>query len=176
MRHNKPKKHVTIFWGKNLNKKSLYSTVNWLTVLYKERMNEMEPVKISKIKAHKIINKREPLGIFYFLENDVYIGIDNSTGDSFVEEFKDKETCLAWLTDKSISYFTEEDFGKTLDELKFYEDTKNTVHEVIITEHFVKSVIVHAEDKEEAISIVEKMYDNGKIYFEKSDLSDVSFK
>lgn len=138
-------------------------------------MNEMEPIKISKEKAHKIINNREPLGLFYFLENDVFVGIDNSTGDSFVEEFKDKETCLAWLTDKSISYFTEEDFGKSLNELERYEKS-DSVHEVIIIENLVTSIFIQASSKEEAVLKAEDMYDNGKITLDYKDLSDVYFK
>jgi len=77
----------------------------------------MKPIKISQITAQKIIKNRYPEGLFYLKDNNVYVGIDNSNGDSFTEAFKDKKTCLAWLKNESITYFTETDFGKTLDEL-----------------------------------------------------------
>lgn len=40
----------------------------------------------------------EPLGLFYLEEREKFVGIDNSTGDAWTEEFPDKESCLRWLT------------------------------------------------------------------------------
>lgn len=38
-----------------------------------------------------------PLGLFYLQEGEKTIGIDNSTGRAWVEEFPDEESCLRWL-------------------------------------------------------------------------------
>lgn len=40
----------------------------------------------------------EPLGLFYLEEREKFVGIDNSTGDAWTEEFPDKESCLRWLS------------------------------------------------------------------------------
>lgn len=40
----------------------------------------------------------EPLGLFYLEEREKFVGIDNSTGDAWTEEFPDKESCIRWLT------------------------------------------------------------------------------
>lgn len=56
--------------------------------------------EITKIKpkdARSIIETRKPLGRFFLLDNDLYVGIDNSSGDAWVEEFETKEKCLSWL-------------------------------------------------------------------------------
>ena len=46
--------------------------------------------------------KVEPLGLFYCTDrgkdgNTVYIGVDNSSGDLWVEEFKSLGACKRWL-------------------------------------------------------------------------------
>lgn len=53
--------------------------------------------EITGDEADEIIEKRKPLGLFYEKSTDLYIGIDNSQGDAFVEEFKTKENCIKWL-------------------------------------------------------------------------------
>ena len=55
-------------------------------------------VKIKKPSfAEKIIYTRKPVGLFYLLENKVYVGIDNSTGDAWTEEFPNLRQCREWL-------------------------------------------------------------------------------
>ena len=40
----------------------------------------------------------EPTGRFYYREKDgTYVGIDNSTGDAWTEEFTSKRKCIRWL-------------------------------------------------------------------------------
>jgi hypothetical protein len=39
----------------------------------------------------------EPIGRYYLQENGVWVGIDNSTGDAWTEEFPTKRKCLKWL-------------------------------------------------------------------------------
>ena len=36
-------------------------------------------------------------GLYYTKENGMYVGIDNSTGHAWVEEFKSRRQCLKWL-------------------------------------------------------------------------------
>jgi hypothetical protein len=54
--------------------------------------------KVSKQEASDIIENRVPLGLFYTIDDGVYIGIDNRTGHSWTEEFKSLEKCKKWLT------------------------------------------------------------------------------
>ena len=55
--------------------------------------------------ALSIINTREPKGLFYVVEkdkdnHDIFVGIDNTTGDAWVEEFLVEIVCLNWLEGK----------------------------------------------------------------------------
>lgn len=61
--------------------------------------------RISQEESEEIILTYKPRGLFYFEEDKVWIGIDNSTGDAFVEEFESKEQCIRWLKDKSVENF-----------------------------------------------------------------------
>lgn len=56
--------------------------------------------KISVTQASDIIETRTPKGRFWTEDDGVYIGIDNSTGDAWTEEFSDQQSCLAWLNGK----------------------------------------------------------------------------
>lgn len=58
----------------------------------------VEPTKISKAEAYRITDTRKPLGLFFLKEGSGYTGIDNRTGDVWVEEFPTKTACLGWLT------------------------------------------------------------------------------
>lgn len=63
--------------------------------------------EVGAAQALNIINSRKPLGKFWrqelstseisFDDEWTFIGIDNSTGEAWVEEFKDKETMMSWL-------------------------------------------------------------------------------
>lgn len=99
----------------NMDKNS--NSTNWVN----KQFPEGEAVQVNEEQAEHIIEFHEPIGNFYLENGNIFIGIDNSTGDSFIEEFSDKETCIAWLTDKSITYFTELDYGKSLNELNKIE-------------------------------------------------------
>lgn len=135
----------------------------------------MKPIEISSKTAQGIISSYAPEGLFYFKEGENYTAIDNSTSECFVETFKDKKTCIAWL--ENPKYYTERDFGKRLEELKEEtEETNANIYEVIIIEKLVKSVKVNATSKNEAIKIVEDLYDSEKIVLYYEDFSDVEFK
>ena len=56
--------------------------------------------RISSEAAFKIIEERKPLGLFFRKEGDRFIGIDNSWGDAWVEEFGNLSRCVAWLQKK----------------------------------------------------------------------------
>lgn len=55
------------------------------------------PRKISKKAAYRIIDAQMPRGLFYLVEGDNYVGIDNRTGDVWVEEFQTLQQCRKWL-------------------------------------------------------------------------------
>lgn len=60
------------------------------------------PQKIDGRKARQIIQSRTPFGMFYMRVGRHYVGIDNSTGDAWTEDFRKRNTCLRWLRNKNI--------------------------------------------------------------------------
>jgi hypothetical protein len=58
--------------------------------------------KITTEQALSVIETREPLGLFYVLENGTYTGIDNSSGNAWTEEFKGLRECRRWLSDPNV--------------------------------------------------------------------------
>lgn len=140
----------------------------------------MKPLEISQKKASEIIDNRKPEGLFYHKENDRYIGIDNSVGEAFVEEFTDLETCIYWLENQGFEYFTELDLDKPLEKLLQEQepdtDTVSKTFEVVITEELVTSKTVRASSESEAIEKVRQMYDNEKIVLDADDFNDVYFR
>lgn len=46
-----------------------------------------------------------PRGMFFFKDGEVYIGIDNMTGDAWFEEFNSKHDCLKWLQGHDKPYY-----------------------------------------------------------------------
>ena len=58
--------------------------------------------KIRWPEAYHIICHRIPSGKFLCHEGDRYVGIDNSTGDAWTEEFKTLDACLEWLRNLSV--------------------------------------------------------------------------
>lgn len=57
----------------------------------------MEIRMITKAEADDIIATREPRGLFYLDTGKSFIGIDNSTGYAWTEEFDTLPKCRAWL-------------------------------------------------------------------------------
>lgn len=55
----------------------------------------IQPISIEK--ANEIIENRTPFGLFITEDNGKYIGIDNGSGDAWVEEFDSKVDCENWL-------------------------------------------------------------------------------
>ncbi len=56
-----------------------------------------KPKEVTAKEALAIVRTRNPIGCFWQKDGELYIGIDNTTGDAWVEEFTALESCLAWL-------------------------------------------------------------------------------
>ena len=76
------------------------------TFIKEEDMGDTSPmseiIEVSSLEANIIINQRRPYGNFWMETMSVtgqmvYIGIDNTTGDAWTEEFDDREEMLSWL-------------------------------------------------------------------------------
>jgi len=59
--------------------------------------------------ASRIIDTRKPLGYFYSPVAGLYIGIDNSTGYAWTEEFDDLRQCRRWLVNPCLLHPSMED-------------------------------------------------------------------
>lgn len=84
---------------------------------FNEQEAEYKPVEVSSNFLNMVIQERDLKGMFYAKEKDsgVYVGVDNSNGDAWTEEFADKKTCVYWL-DSSLEYYSEQDFGKVIND------------------------------------------------------------
>ncbi|WIW69868.1 hypothetical protein [Anaerosinus gibii] len=61
----------------------------------------MDVMRISHHKAQKLMQRWcqrrfVPRQCFYYRYQGMFVGIDNTEGECFVEEFKDLRTCLDW--------------------------------------------------------------------------------
>jgi len=59
-------------------------------------------VEVSPAQAAEVISQRKPLGLFYLLDGERCIGIDNTTGNAWTEEFTDLQQCKDWLQNPFI--------------------------------------------------------------------------
>lgn len=61
----------------------------------------MKPTKISREEKQKIVEEKKPIGFFWTRNTRMfktcYQGIDNSTGDAWVEEFDTYEEMIEWM-------------------------------------------------------------------------------
>ena len=58
--------------------------------------------KITPSEGDCILYSRRPFGLFYLIYSGVYIGIDNSKGHAWTEEFLNLRLCKKWLRNPSI--------------------------------------------------------------------------
>ena len=73
----------------------LFRKMRWW--LRRERLTYM-PQKVTPEAMTSIIETREPRGLFYRKEaRRLYVGVDNTSGDSWTEAFRTKRQCLRWL-------------------------------------------------------------------------------
>lgn len=56
-----------------------------------------EILEVDGPQATQIIDTGKPLGKYWTKSNGLYIAIDNSCGDSWVEEFEQKSKMMEWL-------------------------------------------------------------------------------
>ena len=63
--------------------------------------------QVTQSEASEIIRTYEPIGLYYLLDGDTYVGIDNLTGHAWTEEFNTFEECKAWLEGDDDSTFKE---------------------------------------------------------------------
>ena len=63
-----------------------------------------EPKELRQDEARRLLRSCNeagevytPLGLFYLEEDGKFVGIDNSDGNAWTEEFRDKDSCLRWL-------------------------------------------------------------------------------
>lgn len=61
--------------------------------MYKEYLIK----QVTLAEANDIVLSREPRGLFYYRDYNRWVGIDNTTGNAWGEEFMDLDQCLAWL-------------------------------------------------------------------------------
>lgn len=63
-----------------------------------EEIKEPVPIELTRKGFNSVVKYRRPLGLFYIEEdNGMFTGMDNTTGDAFVEEFETEEECISWL-------------------------------------------------------------------------------
>ena len=66
-------------------------------------MLENEIMEITEDVAHQILESGrgtvniDLMGCFWTKEDDKYVGLDNSNGCCWVEEFRTKRACIKWL-------------------------------------------------------------------------------
>lgn len=53
--------------------------------------------EVSNAEAIEIIEKRKPFGKFFTQENNLWVGIDNTDGDAWTEEFSSFEELDKWM-------------------------------------------------------------------------------
>lgn len=53
--------------------------------------------RVSIAAAGRIIESREPRGLFWTAQGGRFVGIDNITGDAWTEDFKTREECFEFL-------------------------------------------------------------------------------
>jgi len=59
--------------------------------------------KVTQEAMDQIIRTRQPRGLFYRKEGRRhYVGVDNSTGDAWTEDFRSLRQCKRWLLDPSV--------------------------------------------------------------------------
>ena len=72
-------------------------------------VNIYEIEKVNKDEVNKILNSYDikkmkytyKNGLYYYLDTSnnkkIYVGVDNTTNDAWMEDFKDLKSCKKWL-------------------------------------------------------------------------------
>ncbi|WP_263117568.1 hypothetical protein [Bacillus subtilis] len=57
--------------------------------------------------AIEIVHERKPIGKFFAMKQTIYgpiwTGIDNSSGNAWIQDFRKEEKCKEWLADKQLT-------------------------------------------------------------------------
>ncbi|WP_024834180.1 hypothetical protein [Ruminiclostridium josui] len=61
------------------------------------RGNTEDIIRVTPEEANKIIDSRERKGLFYCIENGIYVGVDNRDGNAWTEDFGSLSACKRWL-------------------------------------------------------------------------------
>lgn len=135
-------------------------------------------IEVTEEQAQKIIESRtkqskdretystKDLGTFYYYDKnrDIWVGIDNSTGEAWVEEFQTRELCFAWLDNEfEISDSLDKDFS--LDQIrkrksKGYTNVKRSSKKyiVLLSGENIRDAQIYQGDKKD-INDSEEWYD-----------------
>lgn len=61
------------------------------------------PQKVTPEAMSQVISEREPRGLFYRKAGRrIYVGVDNTTGDAWTEEFRSLRQCKRWLRNPNL--------------------------------------------------------------------------
>jgi len=66
------------------------------------QIKELQTRDVSELFASYRNGHYEPIGLFYHRDGEIFVGIDNTTGEAWTEEFEDLDSCLAWLERKGL--------------------------------------------------------------------------
>lgn len=55
---------------------------------------------VKKPALEKVIDERQPVGLFLTRDAGVWVAVDNSTGDAWTKDFKHLLTAIRWLCGK----------------------------------------------------------------------------
>lgn len=58
------------------------------------------PKQVEKSDIIEIIEKRDRIGLFYCKDGDFWVGVDNTSGDAWTEDFNTEKDCIKWLMGK----------------------------------------------------------------------------
>lgn len=138
----------------NMNKEeSFYNPNNKTTINYKE---------ISKDEFNKLYEKfdkkqdftKEEMGFFLIEENGIYTAIDNSYGNLFTEDFKEKALALRYLSKEGLDKLRDEECCY---EVGIYETKEDYENGEPFQEHVYSSL-------EEATKILDEIMENNNFY------------
>ena len=77
---------------------------------YGKFLNDMFGIEVvSSKKAEKIIKEGVPKGKFLELTENGYLGIDNTTGDVWTEDFDSLTKCVKWLQGEDLEEIEKEE-------------------------------------------------------------------
>ena len=94
----------------DINIKEHYQKNKMVNIALIDKEKASEILSSSPLSPHA---EYEPLGSFYYKDNESYVAIDNTGGNAFVEVFDNLNDCVDWLNHKfEISDFLEEGKAK----------------------------------------------------------------